>query len=572
MPPRLLSKGPNALLPAIAVSVLLTVMGLSYREWRENVRIHSDAAQSRALVDSADRLLGSLADAEGGVRDFVLSGDQRYFETYNTAIARVPDELATASHLLGLRSGQSANGTRLNALAGDELAELRQDVQLHRDSGAGKQIAGEIRQLAEQIRGIEAANQSQAFTEGQRAAGTAFLMTLTGIVALLFLFAFGLEPFASPEPQALRRSWFTRYGGAVAAVVAIALLRGAITPLIGRTNLPFTMFFYAVAFGAWFGGFRPAIVSIVLSLAIGSWFFAAPTGSFFVSGRDDQVAMLMIAVVGIGVALLSRSQGNAVELASRERDQLRIANAELARVNDDLNQFAFAASHDLQEPLRMISAYSQLLIRDYRANLGGDAETCVRFIREGTARMRELLSDLLSYAHLRGNHREAETFTAIDLNSVFEKVLDNCRAGIEEAGAVVTADVLPGVFGYEPHFIQLFQNLITNSIKYRSVLPPRIHVRAQAKDGFWRISVEDNGIGIAPEYQEQIFGVFKRLHGSAIPGTGMGLAICQRVVERYGGRIWVESSLNQGATFYFTLPDAGEGFGAGRERREVSRA
>jgi len=149
-----------------------------------------------------------------------------------------------------------------------------------------------------------------------------------------------------------------------------------------------------------------------------------------------------------------------------------------------------------------------------------------------------------------------ERIESIDLNLVFRKVLENCKATIDESGASITGDYLPRVNGYEPHFVQLFQNLISNALKYRGQQTPRIHVSAMNESGMWRLAVADNGIGIDPRYHRQIFGVFKRLHDKTIPGTGMGLAICQRVVERYGGRIWVESQVNQGAKFYFTLPAA----------------
>ena len=230
------------------------------------------------------------------------------------------------------------------------------------------------------------------------------------------------------------------------------------------------------------------------------------------------------------------------------------ANAELARANEDLNQFAFAASHDLQEPLRMITAYSQLLVKGYRGELDGEAGTCLEFIVEGTRRMRELLSNLLAYTQLTEKREDTEPTGLVDVNQVFEKVLENCKAAIDEAKAIVTSDRLPTIPGYEQHFIQLFQNLISNALKYRADQPPRIQVSTELLDGEWQFRVSDNGVGIAPEYQKQIFGVFKRLHGMSISGTGIGLAICQRVVDRYGGRIWVESQVGQGAAFYFTLP------------------
>ena len=225
---------------------------------------------------------------------------------------------------------------------------------------------------------------------------------------------------------------------------------------------------------------------------------------------------------------------------------------ELRRVNEDLNLFAFAASHDLQEPLRMITSYSQLLVREHRGALNEDAEKLVGYIGEGTKRMRELLSDLLAYTALSAEQEVSADL--IDLNAVLKKVLENLKPAIRDSGASIRVNSLPRVRGAEVHFVQIFQNLIGNAIKYRGAAPPAINVSAGMLNGEWRFEISDNGMGIAPEYHEKIFGIFKRLHGKKIPGTGVGLAICKRVVERQGGRIWVESEAGQGAKFYFTLP------------------
>ena len=228
---------------------------------------------------------------------------------------------------------------------------------------------------------------------------------------------------------------------------------------------------------------------------------------------------------------------------------------ELRRLNEDLNQFAFAASHDLQEPLRMITSYSQLLIRGYRGQLGGEASVCMDFIAKGTGQMRDLLRDLLAYTGANGD--EQQLAGSVDLNEIFDRVKQNLKAAIDESGAVVTSGPLPTIRGQEARMVQLFQNLIGNGIKYRGEPLPRIHVSAEELNGECRYAVADNGMGIDPEYHRKIFGVFKRLHGKSIPGTGIGLAICQRVVERCGGSIWVESQVGQGAKFYFTLPECG---------------
>ncbi|HLG96830.1 MAG TPA: PAS domain S-box protein [Bryobacteraceae bacterium] len=233
-------------------------------------------------------------------------------------------------------------------------------------------------------------------------------------------------------------------------------------------------------------------------------------------------------------------------------EQLHLANTALARSNDDLQRFAFAASHDLQEPLRMISVYSQLLVKSYPGQFDERAGMYVANIVDGTTRMRELLEDLLAYTQVGVD--PGEPAEVIDLKTVLEDAEANLMASIEETGASITSDELPPLYAHRSDFTSLFQNLIGNAIKYRSEQPPRIHVSAQKIEDEWHFSIADNGIGIDPEYHQQIFEVFKRLHGRTIPGTGIGLPICKRVIERYGGRMWVASREGQGATFYFALP------------------
>lgn len=249
--------------------------------------------------------------------------------------------------------------------------------------------------------------------------------------------------------------------------------------------------------------------------------------------------------------LESRIRARTADLELEMQKRERYAR-ELWRANEDLKQFAFAASHDLQEPLRMITAYSQLLVKGYRGPLHDEAKICLDFITRGAKQMRDLLSDLLSFAEA-GVDR-GKTNEIIDLNRVVEDVKQNLKITIEENSAEIVSRTLPEIEGERAHFVQLFQNLIGNAIKYRGEKAPRILIFADEVDNFWRFGVSDNGMGIAPQYHAQIFGVFKRLHGQAIPGTGMGLAICQRVVERYRGRIWVESQPGEGAQFYFTIP------------------
>src|SRR5258708_5608628 len=255
--------------------------------------------------------------------------------------------------------------------------------------------------------------------------------------------------------------------------------------------------------------------------------------------------------------------------AERTRELLQW-NEALRQSNDDWNQCAYAASHDLQEPLRMVALYSQLLQRRYAAQLDEEADQFISYIVGGAKRMEMLLKDLLTYSQT-GSSSEGPAYP-VDCESVIKKVMLNLQASAEQNGAEVTWNTLPPVQAHEIRVVQLLQNLIGNAIKYRSVEPPRIHVAAECREGDVLFSVQDNGIGIEPEFRQQIFGIFKRLHGQNYPGTGIGLAICQRIVERYNGRIWVESKAGEGSRFCFTLPVATGETKADREVPETAKA
>jgi hypothetical protein len=234
-------------------------------------------------------------------------------------------------------------------------------------------------------------------------------------------------------------------------------------------------------------------------------------------------------------------------------EALRQVNAALSRSNADLQHFAYSASHDLQEPLRMVATYGELLQQDFAGKLGPAGDEYVSYIIRGALRLDQLLKDLRAYtvASTAGKTPAEE----LDANAILKKTLANLKVAMEESGASVTSDLLPRVYIPDFQLEQLFQNLIGNAIRYRGSEPVRIHVSAVLQENEWLFSVRDNGIGIDPRYREQIFELFARLHTvSEYPGTGLGLAICQRIVERAGGRIWVESEPGRGATFFFTIP------------------
>ena len=247
---------------------------------------------------------------------------------------------------------------------------------------------------------------------------------------------------------------------------------------------------------------------------------------------------------------------DAVPRAIREkklREDHRRSQEELARSNQDLEQFAYVASHDLQEPLRMVATYTQLLAERYRGKLDGEADKYIYYAVDGALRMQTLLQDLLTFSRIG---RQGTDLENTDCNVVMQRAIKNLQTAVDESGASVTRDALPTVMADGSQLLQVFQNLIGNALKFRGPDRPAIHVSASKRGSEWVFSVADNGIGIAPEYADSIFVIFKRLHTHAqYPGSGIGLSICKKIIERQGGRIWVESCPGQGSTFKFTLPD-----------------
>ncbi len=273
--------------------------------------------------------------------------------------------------------------------------------------------------------------------------------------------------------------------------------------------------------------------------------------------------------VGRKVMLLNASeifnpnaQARTILLAIEDATDRKQAQEALQTTNAELQHFAYALTHDLQEPLRMVVNFTELLGREYAGKLGDEADTYISYSVEGALRIEALLKALLAYWEV--SERQHESVAAIDSGAVLAKALLNLQAAIAESGAVVTSDPLPTVVAEEVTLMQLFQNLISNSIKYTGKETPRIHVSADNGAEGWLFAVRDNGIGIDPQDAVRVFGMFKRLHGSEIPGTGIGLAICKKVVERQGGRIWVESEAGRGATFKFTIPSGQNGPGPRR--------
>jgi signal transduction histidine kinase len=248
--------------------------------------------------------------------------------------------------------------------------------------------------------------------------------------------------------------------------------------------------------------------------------------------------------------------GIEVEERRQAEASLMLRSEELARSNTELEQFAYVASHDLQEPLRMVASYVQLIEKRYQDKLDSDGREFIEFAVDGAKRMQVLIEDLLAYSRIT---TRAEPFQSTDCEEVLEVVTDNLQMTIQESGARITHSSLPTVMGDVTQLRQLFQNLISNAIKFRGDTAPEVHVDVEPQEDSWLISVQDNGIGIETQHLDRIFLLFQRLHGrGSYPGTGLGLAICRKIVERHGGTIWAESEPGTGTKFSFTIPKKGE--------------
>jgi len=580
--------------------VLLTAM-LTYRAWAAFERTRQEAQVTRQVVDGTTALISSLRDAETGQRGFLLTGDDRYLEPYRQALRGIPANLDTLARIEASRRHphEIQRIDRLRPLVQDKMDELAETIEIRRSKGLdpalalvrsdrGQAAMDRIRVLCAEIQTASydlLGQQREQVRTSAYQAGFTSLLGSAAVFALLVLATITIRKGTrhrqrligdlrkseeeAKEARNLLQTTIASIGDGVITTDTsgkVVTLNPVAECLTGWTQLeaagkPLEEIFNLSNEETGAPADNPVGRALRDGCVVG---LANHTRLTAKDGRhipiDDSAAPIRAAQGGAsGVVLVFRdvTQRREAELVEKKAAAELARHSELLeRTNAELQHFSYAASHDLREPLRTITAYTQLVQLRGGSQLDHKSAECLQFIVAAAERMSLLIDALLDYS--KAGEVTNRPLSALRMEVVLASALGNLNGSIEENNAVVTHDTLPAMMGDKTHLEQLIQNLVGNALKYRRQDDPRVHISARELGNEWLFAVSDNGQGIPPQYQTQIFELFKRLHGQQYPGTGIGLATCKRLVERYGGRIWVESEVGKGSTFFFTLPAASD--------------
>ena len=571
-------------------------------------------SHTQDVLRAIDGIVSTITEAETGQRGYIITGDETYLQPYNQALSKIGQRTSQARELVvdnpdqerRLASLDSLLSTRLDTISSTILAYKQDGFEASQriiNSGRGKEEMDAIRGIAAEMVSEEnslLAQRSAEARESMRRAGYTFFFLVILIVAML-VFVYYLVRRDSAER---RRSELeiktlnaelehrvsertTQLQTANQELEVEMAERKRSQAVLAASEERFNAFMNHSPAAAWLKddkgcfvyankAFEQANNVTLADLRDKTSFELWPrevaeriqqedravlsTGETVETIEDNRTldgSLKHLLIFKFPVRDASGQLfvgGVAIDITERKQaeEALQQAMAELAHSNAELQQFAYVASHDLQEPLRMVASYTQLLAKRYKDKLDDDAQEFITYAVDGANRMQRLINDLLSYSRLTTKRKPVGP---VDCEVVLSNTLANLRVAIEENDVTITHDPLPTAMGDDIQLVQLFQNLIGNAIKFRGPEPQRIHIGVESGEHDWLFCVRDNGIGMEPQYFERIFAIFQRLHAKAeYPGTGIGLAVCKKVVERHGGRIWVESQLGKGSTFYFTLP------------------
>jgi PAS domain S-box-containing protein len=570
-----LSRLPTAALLAVAVLLVATIAWLSDASRRSHDVAERQSEISRRIQDTANELLSLLKDAETGQRGFILTGRESYLEPYNRATAAVSRLFQQFEEASRDRPDQWERAKALRPVVDEKLRELAHTISSRREQGLnpareivetdlGKNLMDDIRAKCAVINEVAAARILEFTAQAQAADVRLRIVSTFGslvLLAFITLLAFTVFRSLAHREQLYRKAatnaeyfrvTLNSIGDGLIAITAdkkITFINPVATRLTGWSEEEAIGKSVSEVFRIVHEDTRvPAGNPLDKALATGAVTgLANHTILIARDGREvpiDDSGSPIRGVTGVieGAILIFR------DISARRNDE-----RQLKALNDQLREFVDAAAHDLRTPLRSVNAFSELLQQRYESLLVGDGRNFLAQIRNGVQRMGRLLEDLLNYA--RASHFELGDGPRVPMVGALKIALDNLSADIEASKAVVTvAEPLPVLPVHDAHLVQLFQNLVGNAVKYHGAEEPRVHVDCNKTDEGWVVQVVDNGIGIEQQHRELIFKPFKRLHGDDRPGSGIGLATCQKIIAGSGGRIWVDSTPGKGSTFFFTIP------------------
>ena len=560
----------------LALLILVGIALLLLRDTRMAARTNDWVVHTHEVIAEIEITRSEIAYAESGVRGFMLTGDDTYLEPYATAASELDRSLKRLTLLTADNPSQQKRIATLEAETLTRLATMAKGIESRREGGLdaaqefvaggrGKREMDEIRSQALAIEGVEKELLAQRIAKSRASTRKAVVTFAAGlapsVALLLFVFWFLNRQITitrrAEEALTLALEKERVLFDSAVDVICTADAEGRFTSinpaclqlwgysqeeLIGRRYLELVV----PDDGA-------ATDEVADQIRAGKK--ETDFENRYLHKDGSEVRMMWTATWSESQQLIF-AVGRDISERKRNEEALEKKSEALARSNAELQQFAYVASHDLQEPLRMVSSYTQLLAKRYAGRLDADAQEFIAFAVDGATRMQRLIQDLLSFSRVESQGKILRETSSED---ALAGALLHLGHAIEESGAVVSHDLLPAVLADENQLVQLFQNLVGNALKYRNAEIPQIHVKA-TKNGNreWTFAVCDNGIGINPKYFDRIFVMFQRLHGrEEFSGTGIGLAVCKKIVERHGGRIWVESESDHGSTFKFTLPEMG---------------
>ena len=554
-----------------AILTLLAMGAISYRARVSSNESEKWVSHTHEVLENLQGLLLAVETIESDYREFAMTGDESALGSYPTNILSARQHIAAIRQLTVDNSSQQPRIANIERLTVETIQFGEMVVGLRRMRGSDAVAAairnGQSQRIADELSAIISESQAEEVrllklrvADSQRRFGQTktSIVAGTGLAVLIVVTAGWIVRQAEED---LRQSE-ERFGLFVSSVTDYAIL----------------MFDPEGRVISWNNGAQ-RVQGYRSEEIIGQHFSrfylpedvrngepdfnlteAASNGQFECEGwrvRKDGSrfrADVVITAVRDKTGQLT-GFGNIVrDITERKESEqnLKVA-ADLRRSNDQLQQFAYVASHDLQEPLRMVASFTQLLAKRYEGRLDADADEFITYAVDGCNRMQELIRGLLAYSR---SGSDSPTLQEISSEHALNEALAGLRSTIDESGAIVTHDPLPAITVDGTQLIQVFQNLVGNAIKYRRGAVPKVHVSARKDAREWTFSVRDNGLGIAPQYFEKIFVLFQRLHGrNEFNGTGIGLAICKKIVEQSGGRIWVESQPDEGSSFHFSLPE-----------------